>query len=1750
MGSINFEGGTSQGQSNYATKPSLLDPGDFFGDFKSDTPVMRGKPGGFQDSSFPNIDLDDKGLFDSAQKTSMAGDPRSDVDPFQLFLNPAQASQLLHKNKTQTPTGYGKNLYSSTTGSFSLESGAQETNATNSKFQENPATYSSNNDEGYDNPRWQGTSLQHNPSVDPSKELYSQNNPPQLRHQQQLSSQPMQTSQQQPQQQVLRSGIPNQQQYSEQDKSMPNSSYMNQQAPNKFDQGYLSRFAAQYPGIPAHIARGLAGSNPDMSMMMGQTGNPSNIDPKNPMVPKTGMSQSRPQDYGIRQLQHSYGMPGMMPNPQQFQENMRRQQSTPDTGNQRPETGNLSTQGQDYPMQRGNSADQYKGLPMDMARMRKADPTQDPFFNRASSSEFPSLPTDMPYGDPSQRQMPGRSNSSAGQSKVNGSYEPISSNKELLNQAIAQGLIPPDKMAPFNPKMQMMNVQGIPQKYQQMQRPNMNPMQQQNPQAANMQQQQQLNPTQQKTQAQLLQQQQQQKLQAQLQAQGMQPLQQQKSQPQLPGQPQPLQQQNSQPQTQNPAQPQPLQQQKSQSQLYGQAGPQQLQQQKSQSQLQGGQPGPQQLQQQKSQSQMQGQAQTFQSAQYPQQYTQQQLQQMNPNTQSELQKRMMSQMKNMAPHQQFKWNPNQDPQGMMQQNPNYGAYQGIPQQTKSQFPQDFERSGVQGQPQQLGYSQEILSGKVLPSKEELKGGKFQIENLKQSTSGQQQTMVGQQQTLAGQQQQQHLLRHQQESQEPPQPHQLGRFPSGNQKLPPQQLLRAQSDSQGASQYQQQMANKTGDSQNLRGQMPQQRLMDPQQMAMAQQKIHGQYSAEGMSNYQQNPKYFDSKFSMEAQKMKHPQMSLQQYQQQQSQSQASGQPLPMSRSQSLQQPSQMSSQSQQMQSQVGQAQTQQQMPNLTPQQLQQQKQLMSRSRSEGPNMTMGNYPLSEGQDPALTKQSSQITDPNFMPNPQQLESSSSQDPSKKMPPMQNWQYGSTRQPSQQPQPGGQYLLPQYQQFKGNGPSMPKMAGNYYPGGPADPTQSKNRPLSYPPGMPLPGQHADTAKSLSNPNFQGQGATADLPTQQGSKQMGLMNPNLNPQYTPQAKLNTPQHGAMQQPQNMKQFPPQIQDPEIRNLQELIKTLNYPCRGDSQNLNDIRSKLPPDVRKGLASAPITENPMHMFKNLNPLLPHPDATGNLNPNMPILNRDPRMMDPSFGPHSNFPYRPPPSFAMNEPAKPTLGNSAGPESTSMPMQFSADNPISKEKPVKKRQRRSKKGGEVEQEGDLEKPIKQRKPRKKKSPGPVVEDTKIKIDMEPEKLPEMSTLLPSLSGLSTKKMESESMPKRINKKKKKIVESEDEFDDLYGDASNYNDEDFFEEKRGNGKQRIGARMAPTRKSQKYDKLEKLETPKKKASTPGTNVSKKGAPKKYSDIVKAISLLEGFDWLDDTNTKGLITKKGKSALNPLAQIVKSMSGSAFWFYVCAQAFPRAPFIQNTVEEQFNASQEKLDSLELGFTSKILKTARRLEMKDREVLTEEERQCYNKINELLKQKALEFRMMSSENQLYSNLSFDAEVKSEYTIQDDEWILQLRSKINDFAVQTAGTDCSDYPNVLKKFELSDLIILLENEKKERARNNGKGLSLLKEKAQRELEKEKIFLPKDPDFEDILIDMKAKLDEEESYLSFLEKKQVEGKDIVAKTSEKESKGGIATKRPKVLTEDIVCQVCNDGDYSEENLIVLCSVN
>lgn len=1130
-----------------------------------------------------------------------------------------------------------------------------------------------------------------------------------------------------------------------------------------------------------------------------------------------------------------------------------------------------------------------------------------------------------------------------------------------------------------------------------------------------------------------------------------------------------------------PPQPGSLQQQSSQ------PMPLQLQASGSQQQQNTSQPGPQTLQQQKSQPQQLT----------PQQSSQQQQQNPNANTQAELQRKMLMHAKTLPPNQQYRWNPNQDPQTMM---PGYGPTAN----NKTPFPSELDRSLSQGQ--QLAYSQEMMSNKYLQGKEEAKGGNSKNDNLKYPMDNPQA-----------------MLRYQQD---PPQPQQLSRMPSDSQKASAQQLMKTPSG--GTGQYpQQSLTNKPGEPQNLRGQqqqMPMRFPNDPMNYSMQNPKSYEAQQLHQMGNYPMDP----NRFKQQQQYIAAQQLKQQSEAQTQSQGQAPSDARPQPLAQSQSQP-----------------QTQNQTQPQSAKQIPYQNPSLMRSRSEGPNA----HALNEGMNPMAAPTTSFVNkqagtnqnskDQALQPNPQQLEAGgSSQDPAKKYASMQNWPFDPSRpqQFPQNPQTGMPYRGPYPGYNPMNGGGMNKGQNPYLPPELAQNTNRQLPPYATKGGLPSQGQ---------GPSDQYQNKPSGFPTQGGvnpSKMLPGMPSDLPP-YMQKQMLGPNQkfipHPGLpgQMPhslQNMTQ-PSPVQDAEIDNLKKLLRSLNIPFSEDSENLNDIRSKLPPDVRKSLSlslGASQQQSRMQMNSNkMNLFLPQPGAPGN---NLPMP-RDPKMPDAGYMGYlpnrSLGPYAGPNDMNKNAMVKPPEGLGEKPK---IPLEDQM--PI--ENQVKKRQRKSKKGEEDKEEPEKVAKSTTRKPRRKRSPPLSNAEPTPKNEFEIEKPLDSNGFGHVPAEISMKRHDSEPLTKRTAKnKKKKIEDSDEEFDELYGDTDNYLDDDFYEEKKVVKKNRA-ARMAPTRRSQKLEKVEPLQ--KKKSSVP-PQVSKKSAPKSYSELIKSIALLEHFEWIHEDDQRQLTTKKGKNNTN---RILKKMTGSAFWFYICALYFPKAPFVQNTVADLFTSREARLELIEMNFISKVLKTARRLEDKDQEPLTPEELEFFTRISEALKQGRKEID--GAANELYNNLRLEAEMKNNYTSEDDEWILQMRSKLNSFAVVRAGVDCSDNINVIKKFELADLITLLEDEQAKIAEKNTHSLHTLREKAIEGIQREEMFYPKEADLEDALVDLKVKTNEEENYLSFLEKKQMD----VNKPAETESKQLNSTKRPKASSEDVACQVCNDGDYTDENLIVFCSVS
>lgn len=263
----------------------------------------------------------------------------------------------------------------------------------------------------------------------------------------------------------------------------------------------------------------------------------------------------------------------------------------------------------------------------------------------------------------------------------------------------------------------------------------------------------------------------------------------------------------------------------------------------------------------------------------------------------------------------------------------------------------------------------------------------------------------------------------------------------------------------------------------------------------------------------------------------------------------------------------------------------------------------------------------------------------------------------------------------------------------------------------------------------------------------------------------------------------------------------------------------------------------------------------------------------------------------------------------------------------------------------------------------------------------------------------------------------------------------------------------------------------------------------------------------------------------------------------MSGTAFWFYLSSEYFPRAPFVKQSANALFTSREEEIRSMSLEFTPKLAKGG---SSREHNIITEKERKELQKLKNVIKSKEKEWKLSIWSSHVETRKRNEKEPKAEYNMDDDQWILENRSKVHEFALNHASIDWSENVDALKKIELEDLISILEGEQAKITEKNREGFSKLKENFFNTIQEKAFLHPKGLDLEDPLVDLKVKVPEEENFITLLEQKQVECRDSM-KAEEKDRYAG---KRPITVTNDADCQICNDGDYTDDNKIVFCSVS
>ena len=251
---------------------------------------------------------------------------------------------------------------------------------------------------------------------------------------------------------------------------------------------------------------------------------------------------------------------------------------------------------------------------------------------------------------------------------------------------------------------------------------------------------------------------------------------------------------------------------------------------------------------------------------------------------------------------------------------------------------------------------------------------------------------------------------------------------------------------------------------------------------------------------------------------------------------------------------------------------------------------------------------------------------------------------------------------------------------------------------------------------------------------------------------------------------------------------------------------------------------------------------------------------------------------------------------------------------------------------------------------------------------------------------------------------------------------------------------------------------------------------------------------------------------------------------------------------------------------------------------------------------KFEEIIQKKGV-FELVSNEElEFYSNPKHFP-YKSNYTKEDDDFITEIRKfgveKFEENFQDDEDKNLDSYQKTMafKQMPIDYLIELMNVERTELKTSNMEKMEEIK-KAFLNEDAEKLLMEKEPlDQENLLKDLEFFTNTEIEFLNYLEAKQQQNLALMNmdlydeikidnngnnKTSDKEIVNNVEeneencdennnmnnnncnksnnkacesknttlpSKLHKIIKDDIVCQVCNDGDYSEDNMIVFCSV-
>jgi len=288
------------------------------------------------------------------------------------------------------------------------------------------------------------------------------------------------------------------------------------------------------------------------------------------------------------------------------------------------------------------------------------------------------------------------------------------------------------------------------------------------------------------------------------------------------------------------------------------------------------------------------------------------------------------------------------------------------------------------------------------------------------------------------------------------------------------------------------------------------------------------------------------------------------------------------------------------------------------------------------------------------------------------------------------------------------------------------------------------------------------------------------------------------------------------------------------------------------------------------------------------------------------------------------------------------------------------------------------------------------------------------------------------------------------------------------------------------------------------------------------------------------------------------------LAKTFTPNVVWFMICASFFPKHFFAKEKPSEFLQQRIERIKSLSIDIVERVTKHDLKAEIKPRKNLLEFETRFLEGFQKSIKDGS----NMSNEylRKIIGSNVISSQPKLSYGLEDDEWILKTRNFVyqsyKDFQKKTSmEIEINKNPNInlFSKIELQDLVFLYEKSLCNTVLDNGVRIKELEERMSRIIENEDSCHQLVYDFNSSIVDMRVNFPEDEDFIHLLEKKQHEGKDLLKQASKGNMrfagtkspyKGHVSKSQKKVVVDDIMCFVCNEGDYTDDDLIVFCSVS